>query len=94
MDKELIIWILTAVMGGIDVGSLIAVAIAILKGVSKRVEDSTGLKGELRALNKNLAKAIEQNEQLKEENRSLMLEMKGIKSYGDKGIRVHREAKK
>lgn len=94
MDKELIIWILTAVMGTIDVGSLIAVAIAILKGVSKRVEDSTGLKGELKALNKNLAKAIEQNEKLKEENHNLMLEMKGLKGYAGKGIGIHREIKK
>lgn len=94
MDKELIIWILTAVLGGIDIGTMISVAIAILKGVKKRVEDSTGIKKDVAQLNKNLSKIIEQNEQLKEENRSLMLEMKGIKSYGDKGIRVHREAKK
>ncbi len=94
MDKELIIWILTAVMGGIDVGSLVVVAIAILKGVSKRVQDSTGLKGDVAKLNKNLAKMIEQNEQLKEENRNLMLEMKGLKDYASKGIRVHGEIKK
>ena len=93
MDKELIIWILTAVLGGIDVGSLIVVAIAILKGVSKRVQDSTGLKGEVVKLNKNLAKVIEQNEHLKEENHNLMLEMKGLKAYGGKGIGVHREIK-
>lgn len=94
MDKELIIWILTAVMSGIDVGSLVAVAIVILKGVSKRVQDSTGLKGEVAKLNKNLAKAIEQNEQLKEENYNLMLEMKGLKSYAGKRIGVHSEIKK
>lgn len=94
MDKELIIWILTAVLGGVDIGTMISVAIVILKGIKKRLEDSTGIKRDVIQLNKNLSKVIEQNEQLKEENRSLMLEMKGIKSYGDKGIRVHREAKK
>ena len=94
MDKELIIWILTAVLGGVDIGTMISVAIVILKGIKKRLEDSTGIKRDVVQLNKNLSKVIEQNEQLKEENRSLMLEMKGIKSYGDKGIRVHREAKK
>lgn len=92
MDKELIIWILTAVLGGIDVGSLIAVAIAILKGVSKRVEDSTGIKKEVAKLNSKLAKVIEQNEQLKEENHNLMLEMKGIKQNGRIG--TNREIKK
>ena len=94
MDKELIIWILTAVMGTVDVGSFKKKKKIILNGVAKRVQDSTGLKGELKALNKNLAKAIEQNEKLKEENHNLMLEMKGLKAYAGKGIGIHREIKK
>lgn len=94
MDKELIMWILTAVLGGIDVGSLIAVAIVILKGVSKRVEDSTGLKGEVAKLNSNLSTVIEQNKRLKEENYNLMLEMKGLKVHASKGIGIHSEIKK
>lgn len=94
MDKELIIWILTAVLSTVDVGSFIVIAKIILRGVAKRVQDSTGLKGEVAKLNKNLAKMMEQNERLKEENYNLLLEMKGHKDYAGKGIGVHREIKK
>lgn len=86
MSQELIIWILSAVLGGVDLGGFVAVAVIILKGVAKRVEDSTGIKGEVSKLNKNLAKMIEQNEKLKEENHNLMLEMKGIKVNAGKRI--------
>lgn len=86
MSQELIIWILSAVLGGIDLGGFVAVGIIILKGVTKRVEDSTGIKGEVSKLNKNLSRMIEENEKLREENRALILEMKGIKVNAGKRI--------
>lgn len=86
MSQELIIWILSAVLGGVDLGGFVAVGIIILKGVTKRVEDSTGIKGEVSKLNKNLSRMIEENEKLREENRALILEMKGIKVNAGKRI--------
>ena len=86
MSQELIIWILSVVLGGIDLGGFVAVGIIILKGVTKRVEDSTGIKGEVSKLNKNLSRMIEENEKLREENRALILEMKGIKVNAGKRI--------
>lgn len=86
MSQELIIWILSAVLGGIDLGGFIAIAVIILKGVTKRVEDSTGIKGEVAKLNKNLRRMAEENEKLRETNEALILEMKGIKVNAGKRI--------
>lgn len=94
MSQETIMWILTAVLGGVDISTLVAVAIIVLKGVSKRVEDSTGIKGEVTKLNKKLSQVIEYDQELKCKYDALMLEMKGIKANGYQSIGTNREAKK
>ena len=87
MSNEMIIWICSIALGGVDIASLIAVAVFILKGVAKRVEDSTGLKGELGKLNKRLSEALEQNEELKSRLDTYALEVKGLKQNVSKNVR-------
>lgn len=89
MSQEVIIWIISLVLGGVDIATLVSVAVVVLKGVAKRVEDSTGLKGELGKLNKKLSEVLEQDQELKCKYDALMLELKGIKDNACKRIGTH-----
>lgn len=91
MSQELIIWILSASLGFLDIGAFVVIGIHIIKGVSKRVSESTNLKSEVAKLNKNLAKSVELNQKLLEQNEAMKLELRGFKN-GNVGI--HREIKK
>ena len=77
----------------LQTGSFVGIAAFLVKLISKKVEDSTGLKGELGKLNKKLSDALEQNNELKCRYDALMLEMKGIKQNGYQSIRKNREVK-
>ena len=79
MDQQTIMLIISGVLAILETGSWVGIASYIVKFVSKKVEDSTGLKGELGKLNKKLSEALEQNAELKCRYDALMLEMKGIK---------------
>ena len=91
MDQQTIILIVSGAIALLETGSWVGIAAFIIKFVGKKVEDSTGLKGELGKLNKKLSEALEQNQELKCRYDDLMLEMKGIKQNGC--IRKNREAK-
>ena len=93
MDQQMIILIISGVVSLIQTGSWVGIAVFLVKLISKKVEDSTGLKGELGKLNKKLAEVIEENEELKCRYDAFMLEMKGIKQYACKRIGENREAK-
>lgn len=91
MDQQMIVLIISGALALLETGSWIGIAAFIVKFVGKKVEDSTGLKGELGKLNKKLSEALEQNQELKCRYDALMLEMKGIKQNGC--IRKNREVK-
>ena len=91
MDQQTIILIVSGAIALLETGSWVGIAAFIIKFVGKKVEDSTGLKGELGKLNKKLSEALEQNKELKCRYDALMLEMKGIKQNGC--IRKNRETK-
>ena len=94
MDQQTIILIISGALALIETGSWVGIAAFIIKFVGKKVEDSTGLKGELGKLNKKLSETLVQNEELKSRYDALMLEMKGIKQNACKRIGENREAKK
>ena len=89
MDKELIIVIITTALGVLETGSWVGIAAFIrsfIKGkigeLKEKVEESAEIKSQLSILNRQLAEALHQNELLKEQYDTLMLEMKGIKENG------------
>ena len=94
MDKELIILIISGALSILQTGSWVGIAAFLAKFIKKRVADSTGLKGDLRQLNKQLSESLLENKELKSRLDALSLEMKGIKENAYKSIGKNREAKK
>ena len=92
MDEQTLILIISGALTLLQTGSFVGIATFIARLISKKVEDSTGLKGELRKLNGKLSDALEQNEELKCRYEALMLEMKGIKQNACASIGKNRKA--
>lgn len=93
MDQQTIILIISGAVSLIQTGSWVGIAVFLVKLISKKVEDSTGLKGELGKLNKKVSEMLEENQELKCKYDAFMLEMKGIKQNAYKRIGENREAK-
>lgn len=91
MDLQTIILIISGAIAVLETGSWVGIAAFLAKFIKKRIEDSTGLKGDLRQLNKQLSESLLENKELKCRLDALTLEMKGIKQNGC--IRKNREAK-
>ena len=94
MDNEMIVWIVVSIISAVETGSWVGIAIFLIKSISKKVEDSTGLKGDLAKLNKKLSEVLEENQELKCRYDAFMLEMKGFRTNACESIRKNREAKK
>ena len=94
MDEQMIILIVSAALTFVQTGSFVGIATFLAKLMTKKLEDSTGLKGDLGKLNKKLSEVAEQNQVLQCKYDALMLEMKGIKQNGYQSIGKNREAKK
>ena len=94
MDQQTIILIIQGVITIFQTGSFVGIAAYLVKLISKKVEDSSGLKGELGKLNKKLSEVIQDNEDIKCRYDAFMLEMKGLKENADQIIRENGKATK
>lgn len=92
MDQQTIILIVSGAIALLETGSWVGIAAFLAKLISKKVEDSSGLKGELGKLNKKLSETLTQNEELKCRLDAYALEMKGLKQNACKIVGKNRKA--